>query len=104
MAPGWPVPAWRAPRPAPDLFWTNTPTAYVDISRTIDRKLDALRAHASQLKDFDRVEEWVRHWTAEQGAQVGVAAADGFHLVIIDEKTTRLRIEETEAARPARSA
>jgi LmbE family N-acetylglucosaminyl deacetylase len=83
------------------LFWTNNPTAFVDISRTIDRKLDALRAHASQLKDFERVEEWVRQWTAEQGAQVGVAAADGFHLVIIDdddEEPAPTRVEESEAA------
>jgi len=83
------------------LFWTTTPTAYVDISRTIDRKLDALRAHASQLKDFARVEEWVRHWTAEQGARVGVAAADSFHLVIIDDdddEPALTRVEESEAA------
>ena len=89
------------------LFWTNTPTAYVDISRTVDRKLDALRAHASQLKDFARVEEWVRHWSPEQGAQVGVAAADGFHLVIIDdddEQPAITRIEESEAAEQVSTA
>jgi LmbE family N-acetylglucosaminyl deacetylase len=77
------------------LFWSNTPTVRVDVSGTIDRKLDALRAHASQLKDFDRVEQWTREWSAEIGKEIGVDAADGFHLVIIDEDD---EIEETEAA------
>ena len=76
------------------LFWSNNPTVYVDVSATIDRKLDALRAHASQLKDFDSVEKWTREWTAELGKEIGVAAADGFHLVIIDE-------DDEEEAPPA---
>jgi len=67
------------------LFWSNTITVRVDISGTIDRKLDALRAHASQLKDFDRVERSIREWSAEVGKDLGVAAAEGFHLVVIDE-------------------
>ena len=78
------------------LFWTNTPTAYVDISATVERKLDALRAHASQLKDFDRVEQWIRQWSAELGGEIGVEAAEGFHLVIIDEDDEAP--EESEAA------
>ena len=67
------------------LFWSNTITVRVDISGTIDRKLDALRAHASQLKDFDRVEQSIREWAAEVGREIGVAAAEGFHLVVIDD-------------------
>jgi LmbE family N-acetylglucosaminyl deacetylase len=77
------------------LFWSNTPTVRVDVSATIDRKLDALRAHASQLKDFDRVEQWTREWSAETGREVGVDAAEGFHLVVIDEDD---EVEESEAA------
>jgi LmbE family N-acetylglucosaminyl deacetylase len=80
------------------LFWTNTPTAYVDISSTVGRKLDALRAHASQLKDFDRVEQWIREWSTEVGREVGVEAAEGFHLVIIDEDDEAQEPEESEAA------
>ena len=67
------------------LFWTNEPTVFVDISATIERKLDALRAHESQLKDFAGVEKWTREWSAELGKEVGVANAEGFHLVVIDE-------------------
>jgi hypothetical protein len=57
----------------------------VDISGTIGRKLDALRAHASPLKDFDRVEQSIREWSAEVGKEIGVAAAEGFHVVVIDD-------------------
>jgi LmbE family N-acetylglucosaminyl deacetylase len=67
------------------LFWSNAPTVYVDISGTIDRKLDALRAHASQIKDFSGVEQWTREWSGELGKEIGVEAAEGFHLIVIDE-------------------
>jgi LmbE family N-acetylglucosaminyl deacetylase len=76
------------------LFWTDHPNAYVDITSTVDRKLDALRAHASQLKDFASVEKWTREWTSELGKSVGVAAADGFNVVVIDEDDEE---DETEA-------
>jgi LmbE family N-acetylglucosaminyl deacetylase len=67
------------------LYWTNQVTVRVDISSTLDRKFAALRAHASQLPDPAHVEAWVRQWTAEEGAKIGVAAADAFRLVVIDE-------------------
>jgi LmbE family N-acetylglucosaminyl deacetylase len=67
------------------LFWTSTPTVRVDVSATVGRKLDALRAHASQLKDFDEVEEWIRESSGETGKEIGVEAAEGFHLIIVDE-------------------
>ena len=67
------------------LFWSDTPTVRIDVTATVDRKLDALRAHASQLKDFDEVEKWTREWTAELGKEIGVEAAEGFHMVVIDE-------------------
>jgi LmbE family N-acetylglucosaminyl deacetylase len=80
------------------LFWSNTPTAYIDISSTVERKLDALRAHASQLKDFDDVEKWIREWSTEVGKKVGVAAAEGFHLVTIDEDDEADQPQESKAA------
>lgn len=67
------------------LFWTNEPTVRVDISATVVRKLDALRAHASQIKDFDRIEGWIRESSDAVGKDIGVEAAEGFHLIIVDE-------------------
>jgi LmbE family N-acetylglucosaminyl deacetylase len=82
------------------LFWTNKPTAYVDITATVGRKLDALRCHESQIKDFTRVEDWINEWSGKQGAEIGVPNADSFHLVIIDEddEPAGTPSDETEAA------
>jgi LmbE family N-acetylglucosaminyl deacetylase len=67
------------------LFWTEKPNAYVDTTATVIRKIGALRCHESQLKDFDRVEGWIREWSGELGKRIGVEAADGFHVIVIDE-------------------
>lgn len=68
------------------LFWSNHPTVHVDVSGTIDRKIDALRAHASQIHRPDQLEDRVRAWAREQGEAIGVAAAEGLRLVVIDEE------------------
>lgn len=67
------------------LFWTEKPNAYVDTTATVVRKIDALRCHVSQLKDFGRVEGWIREWSGDLGKRIGVEAADGFHVIVIDE-------------------
>jgi LmbE family N-acetylglucosaminyl deacetylase len=67
------------------LFWPNEPNVHVDVSATIGRKVDALRAHASQIKDPERLEGRIRKWAAESGQAVGVEAAEAFRLVVIEE-------------------
>jgi LmbE family N-acetylglucosaminyl deacetylase len=67
------------------LFWTNEPTVRIDITGTVGRKLDALRAHASQITDFDRIEGWIGASAGAEGKAIGVEAAEGFHLIIVDE-------------------
>ena len=49
------------------LFWPNQPNAWVDVSATVDRKVDALRAHASQIEKPDELGEELRTWAAEAG-------------------------------------
>jgi len=67
------------------LFWPNEPSAWIDISATIDRKIAALRAHASQLRDPDETEAWIRKWAVAEGEQIGTAAAEALRVVVIDE-------------------
>jgi LmbE family N-acetylglucosaminyl deacetylase len=67
------------------LFWSERSDTWVDISTTVERKIDALREHASQIRDVDGLAERIRSWAAEEGAQIGAAAAEGLRLVVIDD-------------------
>jgi LmbE family N-acetylglucosaminyl deacetylase len=67
------------------LFWSNRPDAWIDVTRTIDRKLDALRAHPSQIRHPDQLEPRIRRWAAEEGARVGVEAAEALRVVVIED-------------------
>jgi LmbE family N-acetylglucosaminyl deacetylase len=66
------------------LMWTNQPNAWIDVSATAERKIEALRAHASQLRDPEGVFQRVRGRLAETGALAGVAAAEAYRLVVLD--------------------
>ncbi|MFI5261278.1 MAG: PIG-L deacetylase family protein [Candidatus Limnocylindrales bacterium] len=63
------------------LFWTDGADVWVDTSATFERKLTALRAHASQIREPGEFEARMRAWAAEDGARLGVAAAEGFRLL-----------------------
>lgn len=65
------------------LFWTDQPTAWVDVSSTLDLKIRALKAHASQLTEPEEIDAWVRQRAAEAGEQIGTEAAETFRVVEI---------------------
>jgi LmbE family N-acetylglucosaminyl deacetylase len=67
------------------LFWANAPTARVDVSATIGRKVDALRAHTSQIKEPEKLDERMRASAKEEGESIGVDAGEAFRVVVIDE-------------------
>jgi LmbE family N-acetylglucosaminyl deacetylase len=67
------------------LFWSNRPNAYVDVAATLDRKIAALAAHASQIRDPGGLAGRMREWAAEEGAPAGLAAAEALRLIVIDE-------------------
>lgn len=60
-----------------------TPTVFVDVSDTLDAKLDALRAYRSELREapHPRSVEGVRALATLRGTTAGVAAAEAFQLV-----------------------
>jgi len=82
-----------APAAAMPLLWPETgaphrvqhvyvrgrqpPNHYVDISQTIDLKIEALRRHVSQMGDWDPA-EMIRQWDAETGRECGLAYAESF--------------------------
>jgi len=67
------------------LFWSERSDAWVDISATVERKVAALRAHASQIRDADALAERIHAWAAEEGAAIGTTAAEALRLVVIDD-------------------
>lgn len=67
------------------LAWSDEPTVHVDVSATIERKVEALRRHESQISDPDRLAKAIRKWAAEAGAHIGATAAESFRLIVIDD-------------------
>jgi LmbE family N-acetylglucosaminyl deacetylase len=59
---------------------------FVDISETIERKIEALRCHKSQIHD-EPVDEWIRKRAKERGAAQGLEYAESF-------RTFRLREDD----------
>src|SRR4051812_11541235 len=76
------------------LFWSNSPSVRVDVTSTIGRKIDALRAHASQIKEPDRLESRIRDWAREEGEAIGAQAAEALRMIVIDD-------DDDEAPEPA---
>ena len=66
------------------LFWTEQPTAWVDVSATVERKIAALREHRSQVREPEKLESRVREWAAEDGKAHGVEAAEAFRVIALD--------------------
>ena len=54
---------------------------FVDITDTVERKIDALRSHVSQMPDPDGVDARIRAWAEATARQAGFAPgalAEGF--------------------------
>ena len=66
----------------------------VDVTTTFERKIAALRRHASQLADWDP-EPRLREWLGQTGAHVGVELAEAFTVL-------RFRVLDDEGSRPLR--
>lgn len=64
------------------LSGTLQPDTWIDISSTIDTKIEALLCHQTQVGDGpDLVGEVVRHRAVSAGAEVGVALAEGYRVL-----------------------
>ena len=67
------------------LFWSNKPDAWVDVTATLQRKIDALAEHRSQITDMDGLTKRMQDWAREEGEPIGVAAAEALRVIVIDE-------------------
>ena len=60
------------------LWGSEEPDTYVDISESIDLKIQALAKHESQISDIETFQGWVRNWAKQAGEKAGVRYAEGF--------------------------
>ncbi len=66
--------------------WEGDADTFVDITETVETKIEALRCHKSQIHDWP-VDDWIRQRAKDRGASQGLEYAESF-------KTFRLREEQ----------
>ena len=60
------------------FFSTANPNIFIDISKTIDKKMEALRQHAGQIKDMKGIEKWIRFRAKDTGKKRKMKYAESF--------------------------
>lgn len=63
------------------MYGSEAPDTFIDISATFDKKIHALKAHASQVGTGETLEERMRERAIEVGREHGIAMAEAFKVV-----------------------
>ncbi|SMQ75991.1 N-acetylglucosaminyl deacetylase, LmbE family [Bacillus sp. OV166] len=73
----YPLIVWQYPK------INNVGELYLDISETIDKKIEALYKHESQIRNSEHLisPEKVRQWAEKRGLEAGVRYAEKYHLL-----------------------
>jgi LmbE family N-acetylglucosaminyl deacetylase len=61
---------------------TDKPNTWVDITETIDIKVEALKKHASQIP-VDEVEKWMKDWAKEDAKDKGFEYAESYRVMVL---------------------
>jgi LmbE family N-acetylglucosaminyl deacetylase len=64
------------------VYGNSEPNEWVDITATIETKIEALRKHASQLGEWDPTDR-IKNWSAETGKDKGMAHAESFRVITL---------------------
>ena len=62
---------------------TLEPDTWIDVTDTIDLKIEALRQHASQFPDGWDPEEMLRGWASGSGKKAGVPYAEAYRRIVL---------------------
>lgn len=57
---------------------TSQPNTYIDITDTIELKIQALLSHRSQLPDQEEITKYVRQLSSQRGEKIGSSYAEAF--------------------------
>jgi LmbE family N-acetylglucosaminyl deacetylase len=74
--------AAHKPRKVFVTSWDDSANHYVNIAETIEIKIAALKAHTSQMGDWDPT-EMMRSWAAEAGKGKEMPYAEGFRVITL---------------------
>jgi LmbE family N-acetylglucosaminyl deacetylase len=66
------------------LSGSEEPDTWVDVSGTIETKIEALKKHASQLGGDWDVGKEMRAWAADSGKKKGLKAAEAYRVMILN--------------------
>ena len=65
------------------VFGTDPPNTWVDVTETMERKIAALKQHASQMGDWDPT-DMVKEWGAESGQEKGLTYAENYRVITLE--------------------
>jgi LmbE family N-acetylglucosaminyl deacetylase len=65
------------------VFGADPPNTWVDVTHTMERKIEALKEHASQMGDWDPT-DMVKEWGAESGKEKGLAYAETYRVITLE--------------------
>jgi len=65
------------------IHGSDRPDTFIDISDTLDVKVAALKAHRSQMGNWDPT-EMITQWAREQGTRRSLAAAEAFRRMVLE--------------------
>lgn len=69
------------------IYGNSEPNEWIDITGTIERKIAALKQHASQMGDWDPTER-IKGWNAEVGQEHGMEYAESFRVITLVQPET----------------
>lgn len=64
------------------ITWTSDPDTWINVSGTIGKKVDALRAHVSQMREWDP-EPRVREWAADTAKGKEMEYAEAYRVITL---------------------
>jgi LmbE family N-acetylglucosaminyl deacetylase len=70
------------------LHGPEKPDTWVDISQSIDIKINALKKHACQLGEWDP-EKMIREWAQNEGKEQGMQYAESYKVMLLDNEENR---------------
>jgi LmbE family N-acetylglucosaminyl deacetylase len=75
------------------VYGNDQANVWIDLTDTIEQKIEALKQHASQMGDWDP-SDMIRQWNSETGQEKGLAYAEKYRAIVLQ----RPRAEEQDEA------